>query len=366
MTHSETDVEKISDAALDTVKQLTEHEEDGLTCSIFSVIHGHPQTRNLVREIVMGRRHVTPDHLAYLLVVGANYVTDLKLQQVDKRDTLELKRVVDHAYTKRQELIEVCQTRNVSSNIPARYAPLNIVLNSLGQGKKVLDIGTSFGLGAYSLLSPKQFYSNVDFSDNQMQRLAVSSMNPEIVGIDTMKTSERSDSKWLQANLILGYLDQREHISNLIKLLDSSNHSTNPTFIEGDITVPQIVANLAGDHSQFDVMWGSSLLYIFSDNPATALSKVHSLATSLLTKEGLFVHADYQSWKNYSDVENSYRVVVRFIRDWDREYVIAEVPVLSNHVPRDSATIWEKGKDYEAFFLKTKFDTTTSTTNNPR
>lgn len=349
MNFTEQELEKTLLNFQETVSNLSDTEDHEGTRKIFRVLTKNWKEfgiNTLASDILKAHAPTTSDHLSYLIIAGLQYVSDFSFTESTSMEEGAIQDLIGKMVkNKYEDIVEVCARNNVSTNIPNRYAPLSALISVHQGNPKVIELGSSFGLGAWSTRLPDIAYENVVFDNPEFEKLAKGvPKNIKYTGVDLVNQLNY-DPKWLQACLVFGYTSLMPKIDKLLSQIQKESPSSNGLkFIQKDIFDATSIASVT---SQADILWSSSTMYIFGDNPTTARNRIFPVVNKILKPSGLFVAADYIDWKNYSDKDNVYRVTCARPSDWSRELILCESRITKEGEPKDMCQSWEKGKDWD-------------------
>lgn len=330
-----------------TLSQLASGEEDRPVAAFFSTLGNHLESevvKDILTNTLTHRPALESEHLAYLLFISTQHVTKFgfdKFHNLDEKDrqTLLEKTLEEHG----EKIVNLCETKNVSTNIVERYAGLQIILAMIArQDATVVDLGTSFGLGLMALNHPQSF-EQIQVENEELRQLLTGALSLGLrIGID-QSPREFKDIQWLRACLLPGY---RKNRIGFERALNRFLAGEDITYLHGNFLNPKKLTN----ESIADVVWTSNTLYMLSNDKRTAHILIKRSVEHLAKPDGVYVDADYRSWNlPFNAPDNPYVFTARFARNWEESYEVLQSSAISDDTPKDAVLTLEKGRDFEEF-----------------
>ena len=312
------------ESVIKMIKRLSNDDQDPSVRHFFSVLFQISEQscfRNILIKILKERSNITEEHLAYLIFISFQYLTDFDYDKKNDKEKLQ-KDLIKYS----GDIVKLCKTKYASTNIFERYSFLQIILAMINRRSVVIDLGASMGLGLMSL--------NTDiFSDLKVDPKLSRYLNKRVdiskaIGVDI----QRPDLKWQLAC----YLPQSKE--NRIKLKTDyerqKNQGTIISLTQGDITKLDRL-NLPNA----DVIWTSNTIYEVEGNLRVLKENIYNL----LKKDGIWINTDYRHEdRAFATKENPYVAMVRRKEDWNRILEVLESP-------SDVVRSIEPGRDFETF-----------------
>lgn len=272
----------------------------------------------IIRRVLEVRPNVSTEHLAYLLYISLQYLTDFSYDSGAIKDKIE-KDILNN----KEEIIDLCSTKYASTNIIERYSLLEIISGIFNKKVRILDIGTSISLGLMGLNKNK--YENVDMKSDLRNRLGKAKIEM-LFGMDI----QRPDMKWQLACYLPMYKRQREE---LLKLYESLKKNGNEIIMTIQDALEKITA------SNIDIAWTSSMIYQLEGDKKKLINNIRNC----LSDKGIWIDADYRyQYEKMGTPENPFVAKVRFKKDWNNELEVLEAD-------NDEVGILKLGKDFNKF-----------------
>lgn len=287
------------------IVRLSEDEQDPPVRMFFkslSKTQNENLTKEIINDILEERPEISEKHLPYLIYASLQSVSDFSY---DKRQPQN--KLLNDLKEYREEIIQICRNKNVSTNIIERYIYLQTIVEIIGEPVTISDLGSSLGLGIHSLNTDR--FSSVDI-DPRLEEY--SKKNAEIeaaYGIDI----QEPDLAWAKACYLP---ENRDHRKMIDERMESFNEYDKFNFVKGDIlalnelNIPKI-----------DVAWTSNVLYqIEGDTDA-----VEESIRSILSQDGIWIDADYRyDDEDYTGSHNPYVAQVRFRHEWHEVFEVLQ------------------------------------------
>ncbi len=305
-----------------TIKNLGYGEQDHPVRYFFSALSelsNKDYFKSILMKILEKRPNITEEHLAYLIYISLQYLTDFDYDKENQKGKIE-KDLIRYS----DKIIKLCQTNYASTNVIERYAFMQIILAIVNKPSTVIDLGASIGLGLMSLNTDS---SHIDM-DSSLKHYMIKKANvSKAIGIDIQKP----DLKWQLACYLPESMKNRLELENVYKKLKS--RGTKISLIKGSVLELDKVKLKA------DVIWTSNMLYEVEGD----LNKVFRDIKSILNTGGIWINADYRyDNKPFATKENPYVAMVRIKENWDEVFEVLEAP-------SDIVRIVKQGKDFEKF-----------------
>src|SRR3989338_912587 len=306
-----------------TIKKLGYGEQDPPVRYFFSVLSelsNKAYFKCILMKILEKRPNITEEHLAYLIYISLQYLTNFDYDKENKKGKIE-KDLIGYS----DKIIKLCQTKYASTNVIERYAFMQIILAIVNKPSLIIDLGASIGLGLMSLNTDS--FSHVDVDSSLKDYLSNKAKVSKAIGVDIQKP----DLKWQLACYLPESTKNRLELENAYKKLKSSG--TKVRIIEGS------VLELDKIKLKADVVWTSNILYEVEGD----LKKVFRDIKNLLNKGGIWINADYRyDDKPLATKENPYVAMVRIKEKWNMVFEVLEAP-------SDVLRTVKKGKNFEKF-----------------
>ncbi|MBW3002422.1 DUF2332 family protein [Candidatus Woesearchaeota archaeon] len=306
------------------IKQLAKDDSEVPVRSFFTQfaeLSNKEYVQEILAKILEKRPDVTGEHLAYLLYIALQYLTEFDYDQPVEKNKLEkdLKKYSD-------KIIELCQTKNISTNVIERYALLQVIISMLDKPVVVIDVGTSIGLGLMALNTDS--FSHIDIDKELLPYVQQKVEITEAIGIDMQKP----DLKW---QLACCFPDKKEDRPVLKKTYEKlKKEGTKIKFIQGSALELDRL-NLP----KADIVWTSNFFYEIEGD----INKVINDIKNLLNEKGIWIDADFRhSDKQFATKDNPYLAKVRRKEDWDTTLEVLESSI-------DWVRDLKPGKDFKKF-----------------
>lgn len=306
------------------IKRLAEDEQDPPVRQFFSVlssISNETYFKNILIKILEKRLMVTEEHLAYLIYISFQYLTNFAYDKKHEKEKLE-KDLVNYS----DRVINFCQTKYASTNVVERYGLLQIILAIIKKPCVVIDLGASIGIGLMSLNTNS--FSNIKTNGELRVYLKKKIKISKAIGVDI----QQPDLRWQLACYLPENKKDRIRLEKQYNKL--KEEGTKITLIQGDI-IELGKINLP----RADVIWTSNTLYQIEGD----VNKLIRDIQALLKENGIWINADYRyENKKFATPENPYVAMVRRKEEWNKtsEVLTAQSDVVGGIKP---------GKDFEKF-----------------
>jgi SAM-dependent methyltransferase len=311
-------------AIQERIKQLAKDDSEVPVRSFFTQfaeLSNENYVQDMLAKILEKRPDVTGEHLAYLLYIALQYLTDF-----DYDKPVEKKKLEEDLKKHSDKIIELCQTKNISTNVIERYSLLQVIIGMLDKPVVVIDLGTSIGLGLMALNTDS--FSHIDIDKEILPYVNQKAEIKEAIGIDM----QSPDLKWQLACCFPDKKEDRPVLEKTYKKLQKEG--TKIKFIQGSALE---LAKL--DLPKADVIWTSNFFYEIEGD----INKVIKDIKNLLNEKGIWIDADFRhSDKQFATQDNPYLAKVRRKEDWD-----AVLEVLESSI--DWVRDLKPGKDFEKF-----------------
>ncbi len=306
-----------------TIKKLGYGEQDlPVRCffSTLSELSNKDYFKNILIRILEKRPNITEEHLAYLIYISLQYLTNFDYDKKSGKEKIE-KDLIRYS----DKIIKFCQTKYASTNVVERYAFMQIVLAMVNKPSTVIDLGASIGLGVMSLNT--DIFSKICIDSSVKHYLNKKVKCSKAIGVDIQKP----DLKWQLACYLPESKKNRLELEKVYKKLKSKG--TKISVIKGS------VLELDKIKIKADVVWTSNMLYEVEGD----LNKVYRNIKNLLNSGGMWINADYRyDDKPFATKENPYVAMVRIKENWNKVFEVLEAP-------SDVVRTVKKGKDFEKF-----------------
>lgn len=305
-----------------TIEDLSVEEQDPPVRDFFnslSKISDNPLIRRIIADIISERPDITDIHLAYLLYVSLQHLTEFAY---DKPATPE--RILSDLSNNTEEIVNLCQSKNVGTNITERYLHLQIILEMVNRSVTLIDLGSSVGLGLKSINSD---WSEVSLHPQLSTYVTGGASVDQFICVD----EQSPDPQWLRAC----YLPEQQEYRTQVKSASQRGADSQLEFHQVDaVALPDVLDD------PVDIIWTSSIMYQLEHKR----DRVETAIKTALNSEGMWVEAT----KYWSPVdseynqEKSYASVVRLKGDW-----MTPLEVLLS--PDDSVGEVQPGSDFTTF-----------------
>lgn len=316
--------------------ELSKIEQDPIVRAFFQIIEqdfDQAYIKNILLKCIAKRKHITTEHFAYLLFVSLQYMTNMSYDNSLDVEASRLK-IRRDLVNKATDIIALCTTKNVSTNIIERYSALQIVL-ALTEWKNIIvaDIGCSLGLGSRALNT--EYLRGLVVDDEILKVFSQRSIDiDEIIGVDV----QEADIEWQKACFLPECRERRSELQDLYDSLIKIGQKI--TFRQCDAATPQL--NLFNG-KEIDVIWTSSMLYQLT---ARAQDQLIENIRNTLKPKGFWANAYYRygGEEPFASKDNPYVVSVRFKDDWESLEVLES--------PSDCIERIIAGADFNEFIRK--------------
>lgn len=314
---------KSTESVLKTIEKLQQTEQDEPVREFFdslTKIANDQVVRELIDDILAERQSITEIHLAYLLFVALQYITDFEYDDPTPSSALRSDLIMHY-----EEIVEICRTKNIATNIVERYVHLQIILEILNRPVIVADVGSSVGLGLQYLGSE---WSQISIHPDLAPYTSGDFDIEQAIAVD----SHQPDPQWLKACYLPEHREYRQRIQAGITDRDEE---LNADFRQCDIVdLPDILDD------SVDVIWTSSMMYQVKHDR----KQVEAAIKSSLNRRGIWIEATkyWEPANKIYDPDAAYASVVRPSKDWTTPLEV----LLS---PDDTVSKVQPGSDFEAF-----------------
>lgn len=315
------------------IKRLATDEQDPPVRFFFSELSKITKEnyfKNIIHNIVERRLRITNEHLAYLLYIALQYLTDFSYDTIPSDIEVYGRQLKNDLIKYSSEIEKTCQTKYASTNVIERYAALQIILAMLNKNNLVVvDIGTGIGLGLMALNTnsfDKIRIENKKLSEYLKKKIDVS----KAIGIDPQEV----DMKWQKGCYLPEHKENRE---KLVKKYEELKENGQPiVFIKGDGTNLKNIEELKPN--SVDVVWTSNILYQIEGDA----KKLENGIKWLLKKDGFWINTDYRhEYQKFATPQNPYVATVRVKPEWKLLEVLES--------PSDVVKNIKLGKDFNKF-----------------
>lgn len=255
--------------------------------ALASVMSRSDVMTDIIRSILDTRPNVTEEHLAWLIFASLQYTSNFAYDRLVYHDNSSLESaILQDLKTHKNDIIELCRTKYMCTNVINRYVALQIVLGLTYRNSpvKVIDIGCSIGLGPLSLNTEHVRQCPVDITDKLLQKALHTNIDLQNnVGVDI----QDPDLDWLYACYTPQYKSHRDRVRTLYQNLNNQGQAF--TFVRCDVLRLLEATPLAD--TKFDVAWISNMCYQVEGNPDDAEQAIRSL----LKAGGIWLYAYYRN-----------------------------------------------------------------------
>lgn len=312
-----------TESVFKTISELQRTEQDQSVREFFDSlieIADDKLVRDLVDDILAERKNITESHLAYLLFIAFQYTTDFGYDEPPTTSALRSDLAAHY-----EEIVDLCRSRNIATNVAERYVHLQIILEILDRPVIVVDVGSSVGIGHQYLGSE---WPQVSIHPDLVPYVSGNFNIEQIIAVD----SQRPDPQWLAACYLPEHREYRRHIQADMM---NSDEGHNADFRQSDVVE---LSNILND--SVDVIWTSSMMYQVEHDR----SKVETAIKSSLNHSGIWIEATkyWEPAETAYDSDTSYASVVRIPTDWKTSLEV----LLS---PDDTVSEVRPGSDFESF-----------------
>lgn len=310
-----------ADDIIEEIRRLSDDEQDPPVRAFFEdllSIADEVGLDGIIENILQERTSVSKVHLPYLLFVSLQYLTDFRYDTPQSGSQL-LQDLREH----REEVVRLCQTKNVSTNVPERYYHLQIILEIIDKPVKVADLGSSLGRGLISINTSR--FTEID-TDLALQEYTTGNAQvKQAFGVDI----QSSDPEWAKACYLPENEPARDEV--IAEYRAFQNHSTYE-FVQGDILELTELGL-----PELDVVWTSNVLYQIEADTETLADEIRST----LAPDGIWIVADYRNEDtDFEDETNPYVSKVRHRNNWSETLEAIESP-------SDLVTEVRPGQDFD-------------------
>lgn len=312
-----------TESVFKTISELRRTEQDQPVRKFFDSlieITDDQLVRELVDDILTERQSITESHLAYLLFVALQYTTDFSYDEPATPSALR-----SDLRTHYEEIVDLCRSKNIATNVAERYIHLQIILEILNRPVIVADVGSSVGLGLQRLGSE---WPQVSIHPDLASYVSGDFKIEQAITVD----SQRPDPQWLAACYLPEHREYRRHIQAVITDCDEG---PNADFKQRDVVELPNVLN-----DSVDVIWTSSMMYQVEHDRM----QVETAIKSSLDYSGIWIEATKSSEPADTayDSDHSYASVVRTPKDW-------KTPLEVLLSPDDTVSEVRPGSDFKTF-----------------
>lgn len=302
-----------------------------------------PLADQVLRETLNRRFNITDEHLAWLMFAAAQYLSNYQFDKLDnmlpnaaRRDAVNSLHMLFIRY--QTEIVDICSSRNICTNIPNRYAALQIIgsLIKRQDALKVLDIGCSLGLGLLALNT--SIIAEVRAGDLLLRRGLTSNVKFDLIGIDVMNP----DIDWLKACYLPEYKEERSRVFDLYWSLKKQHRDFK--FLQGNALD---LITLGFPPASFDIVWTSNTCYQVEGNT----EPIEEAIRWLLKDNGFWIYSyyrDQQPAKKFyqnrpHNGSNPYVACVYPKLEWSSAMEVLQAS-------DDDVHVIERGVDFDRFF----------------
>ena len=281
------------EAVLRQIATLSSNDADLASRQFFSLLNyiasvDGDLTKEIIKRIVSNRPQIADEHLAWLLFASTQCVTEYAFDclqlELEAEKIEELRCFLASVLREKCErIVELCSINNLCTNIPNRYAGLQIIANLAFRGNpiRVLDIGCSFGLGLMAL--NRTFFKNIDVVDNLLKRAIQPGLELDLWGLDMFQP----DLEWLCACFLPEYREHRAMAKMIHREATAKGEAFH--FIRGDAL--DMSATSALTPGSYDIVWTSNICFEVEGNSSDFLEAIKDL----LKPTGFWVSAYYRN-----------------------------------------------------------------------
>lgn len=305
-----------------TSEKLSKTEQDPPVRNFFtsfSELSDSFIVRGLLTDVFAERPNVRDIHLAYLLYVSLQYVTDFEYDE--PRSPEKINRDISK---NRKEIARLCESKNIGTNITNRYIHLQIILEIMNCSATVVDLGSSVGFGIKSINSD---WSEVSIDERLSQYVTGNVDVKRFICVD----QQIPDLQWIKAC----YLPENKEYRYMVESIEDVKASSRFEFHSGNaVELPNMF------DSSTDVIWTSSMMYQIEQSR----DAVERAIKSSLNKDGIWIEATTYWSPEVSEYnpEKSFVSIVRRKGNWD-----SPLEVLLS--PDDTVNEVRPGVDFPSF-----------------
>lgn len=321
------------------IADLAIGEQDPPVRYFFTILKKRPHLyHDIVKKAIAVRPDITDEHLAYLLYIAVQYVSNFGYDEIPVDEAAYDNRLNTDMNIHADKLVELCQTQSATTSLIERYAGLQVVLGMLGRpGMTVVDLGSSIGIGLMALNTDS--FGRVTLTSELQRFIKAKASIAKAIGIDSAIDPNHIDMKWQLACYLPQVRDYRDWIAERYEQLKETGMPI--TLIRGSALALNKITELKPYSA--DVVWTSNMLYMLAGDYGAATRTILSGIKWLLKPDGVWIDADYRDWtKPFATPENPYVIGAHMAPDWERS-----LEVLIS--PDDTVRTLRLGKDFEKF-----------------
>lgn len=305
------------------IQRLSEDEQDPPVRDFFdklASIEDEVLIDKFISEVLNDRPNISAAHLPYLLYVSLQYIT-----KFDYNTPVSKERLKSDLRIHRDEIIELCREKNVSTNIVERYFHLQLILEIIGEPVTIADLGSSLGVGLGSLNS--DCYSTIDIHPRLQEIWNNDAQIEQAYGIDI----QEPNLSWAKACY---FPENQDDLNELEARHRTFVNEPQFEFVKGNILKLRQL-----DIPKLDVVWTSNILYQIEGDK----KQVRENIRSVLVEDGIWVNADYRhDGEDFKHSQNPYLSKVQIKGDWSNSLEVLESP-------SDRVEAIKPGEDFQAF-----------------
>lgn len=338
------------DAVVGEISRLSANDADVASRQFFSLLADIANSekklvRQIINEVLGARPLITEEHMAWLLFACAQYLTDhefdcLRSHQEPHRTGEIRARLLSVFRENTGHIVMLCSTKNICTNLPNRYAGLQIIANLIFDGTPihVLDIGCSLGLGLMALNS--KHMGSIAVTDNLLKRALQPGLQFSLCGLDIFQP----DLRWLCACYLPEYQEHRALAEQLCR--DAAAKGETFEFVQGDALrlneTPALIPR------SYDIVWTSNTCYQVEGEAKKVLEGIRSM----LKPNGFWIYAYYRNRQPgvrrsaiplESSISNPYAVCVYPVSEWNKYLEVLEAD-------NDEVLCLRRGVDFDEFY----------------
>lgn len=333
------------------LEKLKSNESDPAIRTFCSLCTDEKIFFKIAEDVFEKRPSLNEEHFIYLVFVSIQYLTNFSFDYIDLEHNKEKlsEKVREYLDKYLDNIQNLCEKLNVSTNIPERYAGLQIVSSmmyrELERPLTVVDIGCSLGLGL-KVLNTKFFEKKIETHDDLLKYVRSKPTFNEIIGIDVQK----SKFEWVLASYLPEHREKRETLKREYNDYFENNKSK-IKLIQGDAL--NLEDNSMLSLGSADIVWISSACYQVEGDIKDVIKGIGWL----LKGGGLWLYAYYRDSidKKITPELNPY-VVKGYFKDknWGKrinkglqEFEKSGLEILE--APNDNVPSIRPGRDYKKF-----------------
>ena len=291
------------------------------------------------------RPHMDYEHFIFLVFVAMQYLEDFKLDDISFIDKSSIDSLLN---VRRSDIIQLCLSRNVSTNLPERYIGLQIisamVYEKHHRALNIVDLGCSLGLGLMAL-NTNFFLDRVKVDESLLQLMSKKPALQTLTGIDV----QIPDLDWVLASYLPESLKKRESLRDTFSRLGANKKEV--SFLIGNALSLKQPSSIPAN--SIDIVWISNVCYQVEGNIADVIDGIGHL----LTFDGLWLYAYYRKdiHVEVGSSDNPY-VITAFKKDkrWFERLkkgvdVFKESGMEVLEAPNELVEVIRPGKDFHRF-----------------